>query len=62
MLSEHFNIYRVSYYLLHTIKNDVEIIRLAYSVSNFIKTNYFVDFEARHPFFLLQLEDQSPGH
>src|ERR1700739_3757936 len=44
MLLEQFNIYRFSNYLLHTIRNDMELIRLAYSVSNFFKTNYFVDF------------------
>jgi len=41
---EYFKIYNVSYYLLHTIKNNVEVVRLAYSVSNVIKTNYFVNF------------------
>ena len=41
---EHFKIYNVSYYLLHTIKNNVEVVRLAYSVSNVIKTAYFVNF------------------
>jgi hypothetical protein len=41
---EYFKIYNISSYLLHTIKNNVEVVRLAYSVSNVIKTNYFIDF------------------
>jgi hypothetical protein len=41
---EYFKIYNVSSYLLHTIKNNVEVVRLAYSISNVMKTNYFVDF------------------
>jgi len=44
MLLEHFNIYKFSNYLLHSIKHDIEIIRFAYSVSNVIKTEYFVNF------------------
>jgi len=44
MVFQHFNIFRYANYLLHTARNDIEVIRLTYSVSNTIKTDYFINF------------------
>lgn len=41
---DYFKIYRFGSYLLHAFKNEIEVIRSAYSVSNLSKTKYFVDF------------------
>jgi hypothetical protein len=41
---DYFKIYRFGSYLLHAFKSEVEVIKLAYSVSNVGKTNYFLKF------------------
>jgi len=56
MLFEHFNILKFSGYLLYTVRNEIEVVRLAYAISNYMKTEYFIDFLSlinleKHKFF-----------
>jgi heme/copper-type cytochrome/quinol oxidase subunit 1 len=41
---DYYKIYRFGLYLLHSFKNEIQVIWSAYSVSNLSKTKYFVNF------------------
>jgi hypothetical protein len=41
---EYYKIYNLSNYLLHIVNNEVKVVKLSYSISSIIKTNFFTDF------------------
>jgi hypothetical protein len=41
---EYYKIYNLSNYLLHVVNNELRVVKLSYSISSVIKTNFFMDF------------------